>query len=73
MCNALHVIGLCGPGDKVSLFLKDWELARVAFSCHIALGMLCQEMHEACGLLLPEKPLCHSKKSLSLTVDGLWQ
>ena len=31
VCNgALHVIGLCGPGDKVSLFLKGWELARVA-------------------------------------------
>ena len=48
MCNhALHVIGLYGPGDKVSLFLKGWELARVALSCHIALDMLCQEMHEA--------------------------
>ena len=28
VCNAsLHVIGLYGPGDRVSLFLKDWELA----------------------------------------------
>ena len=35
VCNeALHVIGLCGPGD----FLKEWELARVASSCHMALG-----------------------------------
>ena len=25
--EALHVIGLYGPGDKISLFLKDWELA----------------------------------------------
>ena len=48
VCNcALHVIGLYGPGDKVSLFLEDWELARVALSCHIALDILCQEMHEA--------------------------
>ena len=47
MCNgALHVIGLYGPGDKVSLSL----LARVALSCHIAL-VLCQEMHEACQLV----------------------
>ena len=40
----------------------------MALSCHIALNMLCQEMHEArlLGLLLPEKPLCHSKLSLSL-------
>ena len=37
--DALHVIGLYGPGDKISLFLKDWELARVALSCH-----MCQEM-----------------------------
>ena len=48
MCNdALHVVGLHGPGDKISLFLKDWELAKVALSCHMALDMLCQEMHEA--------------------------
>ena len=26
---------------------QDWELAKVALSCHIALDMLCQEMHEA--------------------------
>ena len=48
VCNdALHVIGLYGPGDKISLFLQDWELAPVALSCHTALDMLCQEMHEA--------------------------
>ena len=48
MCNnALHVIGMYGPGDKISLFSEDWELAKVALSCHIALDMLCQEMHEA--------------------------
>ena len=27
---ALHVIGLNWSGEKVSLFLEDWELARVA-------------------------------------------
>ena len=49
MCNgALHVIGLHGLGDKLSLFLQEWELAKVALSCHMALDMLCQEMHEAC-------------------------
>ena len=48
VCNeALHVIGLYGPGDKISFFLKDWELAKVASSCHMALDMLCQEMQEA--------------------------
>ena len=45
--DALHVIGLYGPGDKISLFLKDWELAKVALSCHMALDMLCREVHEA--------------------------
>ena len=33
-----------------SLSLKDWELAKVALSCHMALDMLCQEMHEASSL-----------------------
>ena len=50
VCNdALHVIGL--HGGKISLFLQDWELAKVALSCHMALDMLCQEMHEAWQML----------------------
>ena len=47
--DALHVIGLCGPGDKISLFFQDWELAKVAkvaLSCHMAMDVLCPEMHE---------------------------
>ena len=45
MCNdALHVIGLHGSRDKISLLLQDWDLAKVAQSCHRALDMLCQEM-----------------------------
>ena len=48
VCNdALHVIGLYGPCDKVSLILQDWELAMVAPSCHTVLDTLCQETHEA--------------------------
>ena len=48
VCNdALHVVGLHGPGGKISLFLQDWELAKVALSCHMALDMLCQEVREA--------------------------
>ena len=48
VCNdALHVVGLHGPDDKISIFLQDWELAKVALSCHMALDMLCQEMHDA--------------------------
>ena len=30
VCNdALHVIGLYGPGGKISLFLQGWELTKV--------------------------------------------
>ena len=43
VCNSSHV-GLYGPGGKISLFLQDWELSKVAKSCHMALDMLCQ-MH----------------------------
>ena len=44
--EALLVIGLYGSSDKISLFLQDWEVAKVALSSHMALDMLCQEMHE---------------------------
>ena len=56
VCNdALHVIGLYGSGEHIALFLQDWELAKVALSCHMAL-MLCEEMHEAWrGLLSRHK------------------
>ena len=40
------VIRLHGSGDTIALFLHDWEVAKVALTCHIALDMLCQEMHE---------------------------
>ena len=45
-CDALHVIGLHGPGDKISLLLWHWEVAKVALSCHVALDMLCEELRE---------------------------
>ena len=41
--EALYVIGLHGSGDKIPRYLQDWEVAKVALSCHIALDMLCQE------------------------------
>ena len=44
---APNVMGQDQSGEKMSLFLEDWELGRVALSCHIALDMLCQELHEA--------------------------
>ena len=46
-CNgALFVIGLHGSGHTIALFLQDWEVAKVALSCHEAMDMLCQELHE---------------------------
>ena len=42
----LHAFGLNWSGDTVSLLLWDWERARVALSCHVALDMLWQEVHE---------------------------
>ena len=44
--EALYVIGLHGSGDKISRYLQDWEVAKVALSCHIAVDMLCQELCE---------------------------
>ena len=38
-------------GGLVHLFLEDWELARVALSCHLASDLLCQEFQEAWLLL----------------------
>ena len=34
--GALFVIGLHGSGDVIALFLQDWEVAKVALSCHFA-------------------------------------
>ena len=44
--EAIYVIGLHGSGDAIALFLQDCEVAKVALSCHIALDMLCQGLHE---------------------------
>ena len=37
---ALCVVGQEQSGEKISLFSEDWELARVALSCHIALDIV---------------------------------
>ena len=52
--------GRIGQSEVVALLLEDWELGRVAMSCHMAVDLLlCQEMRDAClgeltvvGLLL---------------------
>ena len=43
---ALNVLGQDQSSEEISLFLEDWELARVTLSCRIALDVLCQEMPE---------------------------
>ena len=30
--------------EAISLFLEDWEVERVALSCHLLMDLLCQEM-----------------------------
>ena len=36
---AWQISGLYGSRNKIALFLEDWDLAKVALSCHIALDM----------------------------------
>ena len=86
-CRAIGVIGQDWSSEVVALFLEDWELGRVAWSCHVAVDILCQEMRDACWVSsesLGFTPFhCshsasevlvrnrHSNKSLSLTVEAL--
>ena len=46
--RAIEVIGQDWSSEVVALFLEDWELGRVALSCHMAMDLLCQEMRGAC-------------------------
>ena len=65
--DALHVIGLYGPGDKISLFLVDCELAKVAFELphgleHAVPG---NARGLVAGLPLPRGPLSQHEKPFS--------
>ena len=44
--EAQNVVGLHGSGDTVSRYLQDWEVAKVALSCLVAMDMLCQDQFE---------------------------
>ena len=83
---ALEVIGQNWRGEMVSLFLEDWEVGRVALSCHMAMDLLCLEMRDAFWVssksrVSPLSPCsqCQSSslvelsqhESPSLTMDGL--
>ena len=43
-CRAIDASGQDWSSEVVALFLEDWELGRVASSCHMAMDLLCQEM-----------------------------
>ena len=62
--GALFVIGLHGSGDAIAHFLQDWEVAKVALSCHMALDMLCQEFYEVANLRRERR---HAAESLSMS------
>ena len=47
-CRAIEVIGQDRSSEVAALFLQDWELGRVALSCHMAMDLLCREMRDAC-------------------------
>ena len=47
-CRAIEVIGQDWSSEVGALFLEDWQLGRVALSCHMEMDILCQEMRDAC-------------------------
>ena len=47
-CQAIEVSGQGWSSEVVALFLEDWELGRVALSCHMTMDLLRQEMRDAC-------------------------
>ena len=45
---APEVVGQNWSSEVISLFLEDWEVGRVALSCHLSMDFLCQETRDAC-------------------------
>ena len=78
-CRAIEVIGQNWSSEVVALFLEDWELGRVALSCHMAVDSLCQEMRDT-GWESPEPLGCpwsvvaankhFSQRGRAATVNG---
>ena len=63
---AIEVVGQKWSSEVISLFLKDWEVGRVALSCHLSMDLLCQEMRDACkgeGAQSRWVPLVHCVQS----------
>ena len=71
---AIEVVGQHWTSELISLFLEDWDVGRVALSCHLS-DLLCQEMRAVCKgsseSLLVFGVVELSQQSLFLTVDGL--
>ena len=44
---SLEVVAQGRSGMLIDCFPEDWELARVALSCRLALGLFCQEMKDS--------------------------
>ena len=45
---SLEVVGQTWSSEVISLFFEDWEVGRVALSCHLSMDLLCQDMRDAC-------------------------
>ena len=62
-CRAIQVVGQDWSSEVVALFLEDWELGRVALSCHVAMDLLRQDMRDVCWevgrVQSPWAPLFH--------------
>ena len=41
---AIDVVGQHWTSQVISLFLRDWEVGRVALSCHLSMDLLCKEL-----------------------------
>ena len=45
---AIEVVGQHWTSEVICFFLEDWEVRRVALSCHLSMDLLCQEMRDVC-------------------------
>ena len=60
---AIEVVGQNCSSEALSLFLENWEVGRVALSCHLSMDLVCQEMRDAWWPLVhcvPEGRRCGS-------------
>ena len=67
---AIEVVGQNWSSEVIFLFLEDWEVARMALSCHLLMDFLCPEMRDACWesseSLVSPRSLCSECQRSSL-------